>query len=336
MTVEITLAGAIAGLVAEKRTIGYKYVSEERALARFEVFCAGEFPGLETVTLASVQAWIAAARARAVTPATGNTLIAPVRELARWLGRRGVDAYVLPAGVLEKPARYVPHIYSDRELAALFEQTDRCRYCPEVPFRHLVMPVLFRTIYACGLRCSEARLLRVKDVDVGNGVLQIRDAKGGKDRQVPVAEPLRERLAGYHATLVGQPGWEWFFPGATPGVPLTLNNVNRNFRRFCGRPGSRTAAAARPPRSRSASHGGCEQPARLVCARRERRCATAGPANVPGALVDRRCRLLPAPDRGVLPGHHRPRASDARRHRPLGDKRASSWRLISRSACAAF
>ena len=94
------------------------------------------------------------------------------------------------------------------------------------------MPVLFRTIYACGLRCSEARLLRVRDVDIEIGVLQIRDAKGGKDRQLPVSEPLRERFAEYHATLAGQPGWEWFFPGATPGVPLTLNNVNHNFRRF--------------------------------------------------------------------------------------------------------
>jgi integrase/recombinase XerD len=228
----ITLADAITGLVAEKRALGYKYVSEERALARFEVFCAGEFPGLETVTQASVQAWIACARDRAVTPATMNGLVAPVRELARWLNRRGIDAYVLPAGILPKPARYVPHIYPDRELAALFAATDRCRYCPEVPFRHLVMPVLFRTIYACGLRCSEARLLRVEDADVESGVLQIRDAKGGKDRQLPVTEQLRERLAGYHAKLAGQPGWEWFFPGATPGEPLTLGNVNRNFRRF--------------------------------------------------------------------------------------------------------
>ena len=114
MTAGITLADAIAGLVAEKRAVGYKYVSEERALARFEVFCAGEFPGLETVTRASVEAWIAAARRRAVKPATLQSLAAPVRELARWFHRRGVDAYVLPAGVLEKPARYVPHIYSDR------------------------------------------------------------------------------------------------------------------------------------------------------------------------------------------------------------------------------
>jgi len=232
MTAEMTLAGAIAGLICEKRATGYKYVSEERTLARFEAFSASEFPGVETVTRASVEAWIAAARERAVKPATMNGLVTPVRELARWLGRRGVEAYVLPGGVLPKPAPYVPYIYTDRELAALFAQTDRCHYCPEVPFRHLVMPVLFRTIYACGLRCSEARLLRVTDLDVENGVLQIRDAKGGKDRQLPVAEPLRVRLAAYHATLAGQPGWEWFFPGATLDVPLTLGNVNHNFRRF--------------------------------------------------------------------------------------------------------
>jgi integrase len=64
-----------------------------------------------------------------------------------------------------------------------------------VPLLHLVMPVLFRTIYACGLRRSEPRLLRVEDVDVDveSVLLQIRDTKGGKYRQLPVSEPLRER-----------------------------------------------------------------------------------------------------------------------------------------------
>ena len=45
MSAEIKLAGAITGLVGEKRALGYKYACEERVLARFEVFCAGEFPG---------------------------------------------------------------------------------------------------------------------------------------------------------------------------------------------------------------------------------------------------------------------------------------------------
>jgi integrase len=137
----------------------------------------------------------------------------------------------LPAGVLARPARYVPHIYTDQELAGLFTQTDRCHYCSLVPFRHLVMPVLFRTIYACGLRASEARLLRFDDVGIDAGVLQIRAAKGGKDRQVPVSAPLRARLADYHADVVGRTGGEWFFPGRT-GQPLTPGNIDKNFRRF--------------------------------------------------------------------------------------------------------
>jgi hypothetical protein len=67
---------------------------------RFEAFCRDEFPGLGTVTGASAEAWIASARRREVRPATLQTLAAPVGELARWLGRRGTEAYVLPLGVL--------------------------------------------------------------------------------------------------------------------------------------------------------------------------------------------------------------------------------------------
>lgn len=235
MNAGVTLSDAITALVAEKRAVGYKYHAEAQVLARFEAFNRSEFPGEDTLTEASVQAWIVAARRRGVTPATLQSLAAPVRELARWLGRRGVVAYLLPRSALPRPARYVPHIYTDQQLVALFTQTDRCHYCPQVPLRHLVMPVLFRTVYACGLRCSEARLLRVDDVDIDAGVLQVRDAKGGKDRQIPVCETLRARLVGYHAQAALRPGRrEWFFPGSRPGEPLTLGNVGHNFRRFLG------------------------------------------------------------------------------------------------------
>jgi integrase len=227
----ITLTEAITALVTEKRAVGFKYVTEERVLTRFAAFCRTEFGELDAPTQASVEAWIAAAGRRGVRPATVRSLVAPVRELAPWLGRRGAPAYVLPIGTLPKPARYVPHIFTDSELAALFSQTDRCHYDSQVPLRHLVMPVLFRTIYACGLRASEARLLRTDDVDTGAGVLRIRDAKGGKDRQLPVSEPLRARLADYHARVAKRRSGDWFFPGRA-GQPLTLGNIDKNFRRF--------------------------------------------------------------------------------------------------------
>ena len=49
-------------------------------------------------------------------------------------------------------------------------------------------------MYGCGLRLSEALRLRVKDVEFGQGFLAIRDAKGDKDRIVPLPQRLREPL----------------------------------------------------------------------------------------------------------------------------------------------
>ena len=92
MSPGITMAGAITALVTEKRAVGCKYDAEERVLARFAAFSGSRFPGLDAPARASVEAWITSARERGVKPATLQGLAAPVRELARWLGRRGVPA----------------------------------------------------------------------------------------------------------------------------------------------------------------------------------------------------------------------------------------------------
>ena len=111
---------------------------------------------------------------------------------------------------------------------------------------------------------SEARLLRVDDVDIDTGVLQIRDAKGGKDRQVPVCEPLRAT-----ARRLPRPGRRAPRRGLVlprhgraaadarehrqelPPVPLAGPHLPR-------RPGPR------PPRPRSTAYLCGQQPAFLV------------------------------------------------------------------------
>jgi integron integrase len=45
-------------------------------------------------------------------------------------------------------------------------------------------------LYGCGLRLSEALRLRVKDVDFGQQIIVIRDAKGDKDRIAPLPKML--------------------------------------------------------------------------------------------------------------------------------------------------
>lgn len=52
-------------------------------------------------------------------------------------------------------------------------------------------------IYACGLRRSELLNLKPGDIDSKRGLLSIRNAKGRKDRVVPVSEKIIELLRDY-------------------------------------------------------------------------------------------------------------------------------------------
>lgn len=69
------------------------------------------------------------------------------------------------------------------------------------PFRHLVMPVLFRMLYGCGLRISEALNLTKKDVDLEHGVLNIHHAKKDRERIVPMSETLIRKCREYAALV---------------------------------------------------------------------------------------------------------------------------------------
>jgi len=60
--------------------------------------------------------------------------------------------------------------------------------------RHLVDPVLFRLLYGTGMRISEALNLMVKDFDRINGVLTLYHAKNYKDRLIPIAPSLVDRI----------------------------------------------------------------------------------------------------------------------------------------------
>lgn len=62
---------------------------------------------------------------------------------------------------------------------------------------HPVRRMTLTTIYALGLRLGEGLRLEVGDVQSTRQVVMIRDGKGGKDRAVPLPNPLLTRLRQY-------------------------------------------------------------------------------------------------------------------------------------------
>lgn len=86
-----------------------------------------------------------------------------------------------------KKPRVLPHVLSKEEVKAILHAHQN--------IKHRTMLSL---IYACGLRRSELLQLRLEDVDAKRGLLRINQAKGAKDRIVPISDNILEMLRTYY------------------------------------------------------------------------------------------------------------------------------------------
>jgi len=80
------------------------------------------------------------------------------------------------------------------------------------------------TLYAAGLRLSEATHLQVADIDSGRMLLNIRHGKGNKQRLVPLSPRLLTELRQYWKQT--RPS-SFLFPGKTPDVPLSSATIQK-------------------------------------------------------------------------------------------------------------
>jgi len=141
----------------------------------------------------------------------------------------------MPKNYYPKEKQYVPHIYTEDELKLFFAETEKCHYSSECPYRHLIMPIFFRMLYTCGLRLSEARLLKVADVDINAGILTINQSKKDNSRLVTMADSLIKRCQEFSATVHQYSNLDDYYFPALGGKPMSIVNVYRNFRKFLWR-----------------------------------------------------------------------------------------------------
>ena len=85
---------------------------------------------------------------------------------------------------------------------------------PAAPIQHLIFPVLFRLLYSCGLRPSEALTLASRNVDLKTGVLFVEQSKGHADRNVVVSDDMLHILRNYRrkSLYCGVARTLFFFP----------------------------------------------------------------------------------------------------------------------------
>jgi site-specific recombinase XerD len=118
--------------------------------------------------------------------------------------------------VPKKPSK-LPVILSAEEVMAFLDSI------PNLKHR-----TLLTTVYATGLRISEATRLQVHDIDSRRMVLRIEQGKGLKDRYVMLSPRLLEILRAYWKSV--RPS-SWLFPGDSLSEPITCATIQKACRR---------------------------------------------------------------------------------------------------------
>ena len=228
------LAPLMERLIREKRASGYKYDAPARVLKDLDDFlCTTTMPSNE-LTKTLVQQWLA--KYPDEQASTVQRRIILVRQLARLMIRLGYTAYVPPEGIGPRRSYvFSPRILTRAEVRQIIQAVDALPPSPISPLRHIILPEVFRLLYGCGFRLSEVLMLKVRDVDLQQGVITVRQGKFGKDRLVPPAVDLVERLHRYsdemgRRTIPKQTADAFFFPSAQ-GRPWHVSSIYHLYRK---------------------------------------------------------------------------------------------------------
>ncbi len=171
----------------EKESVGTQIQKPMQMLLRFLRMCLDKGEPLDYASKNSVECWNE--KDPNETPRNHYYRATEIRRFMQYLEKIGMDAYV-DRDIRRVQSSFVPYILSHDEISRLFFAADNLPYTPISPQRVHVMRLLFRMLYGCGLRISEALNLAIADVDLEQGVLHIRNSKFGKERLVPMSKSL--------------------------------------------------------------------------------------------------------------------------------------------------
>jgi integrase len=111
--------------------------------------------------------------------------------------------------------------------------------------------VILMTMYAAGLRVSEALRLRVQDIDSARMTIRVEQGKGRKDRYTILSPRLLEELRGYWKQ---HPSKSYLFTGSDPGRPLDVTAVQKAFNAAKARAGIQKGSGVHTLRHCFATH----------------------------------------------------------------------------------
>ncbi len=208
------LAPQMEQFLQEKHACGH-YLSTSSAseyyLHDLDCFLIAEGWNTRELPREIVKRWVA--KRTHERPRTHSVRSSTIRQFALFLCRIEIPSYVLSwkTGPISQNS-FAARIFTKDEIRNLLTAIDAMTTNNCSPHRSIILPELFRLLYCCGLRVSEALRLKVEDVDLKSGILTVRDTKFGKHRFVPLSVSMTERLRVYESMIQRKSDNHYYFP----------------------------------------------------------------------------------------------------------------------------
>jgi integrase len=217
----------IEDMLVYKEHLGFSRRTYEGWMNNFSLYFKGN--GLQEFSESSISQWIA--RRDTESNSGFRKRVTVLREFSKYLYGMGEADYIIPTTFFPMVRRYTPYIFTDQELRDLFKACDREPYSKESPCRNLIIPVIYRLIYFCGLRPNEGRELLKSDFDYDTGTLFIRKNKSHRERRIPLSNDVAQMCHKYlYKSTQIYPETDCFFPspdGQTYGHKWLTNTFLR-------------------------------------------------------------------------------------------------------------
>lgn len=224
-----SFADDLDGMIDLKVSLGYAESTFTDRSRQFDLFCAKNYPDTYLITEALSISWLR--MDAGIAPGVIHSRAAFLRGLARYQNAMGKEAYVLPDAYISGKRTFIPYLFSDDELSALFSQIDSY-VCRRDPFRKYLFQTYFRLTYTCGLRPGEGRELKCSNVDLKTGEIRILNTKWHKSRTVVMSDDMLSLAREYVAVRdAAYPNDEYFFPTGH-NRPFTAEKMQKRFTSF--------------------------------------------------------------------------------------------------------
>ena len=151
-----------------------------------------------------------------------NQMISSVKKFYTHIYKMSIDPVKIQR---PRPRHKLPNVLGKDELRKMLKSSSN--------EKHRVMLSL---IYACGLRRSELINLVPVDIERNRNLLRIRQAKGFKDRVVPVSVKTIEMVDAYMDHFKPQ---KYLFEGQWPGEPYSVSSLEKVLKNAYTRAGIR-------------------------------------------------------------------------------------------------